>query len=401
MLGSAGRTETALPRSWWPPPRPSRADLVLLVLVLVVHALAPRTGSESGATEPGWVGLAALLTAIGQAGALAWRRRYPSGSAAVVVGLYAVSVLAVGSVPPLAPWVAIWTLATASTSSRQALRAAVLVSAITVALLLGQEAVRAGAGASILLSGITVVVCLSAVLVRSERGRLDAVRSATASEERLRIARDMHDVVGHGLSVVAVQSSTARLALAAGDSSTALTALTAVESSSRTAMREMRQLLGVLTASDAEFTGQESDAPAPGLAALPALIDNVNAGGVAITWETDVDPETVSPSVQLCVYRVAQEALTNAIKHSPGAVVAVTLLADTEADGGPGLRLRVQTTDGSAGGRDASDGPAGGGVGVSSIRARAASVGGTAHIAATTTGWLVDARLPLSVEVSP
>jgi signal transduction histidine kinase len=214
----------------------------------------------------------------------------------------------------------------------------------------------------------------------------------------MRVARDMHDVVGHGLSVVAVQSSTARLALAAGDAPAALTALTAVESSSRSAMREMRQLLGVLTANGSGATN-ESDAPAPGLAALPVLIDNVKAGGVAITWETDVDPGTVSASVQLCAYRVVQEALTNALKHSPGAVVAVTLLADIAADGGPGLRLRVETTDGSGSSGALLDSPAGSGVGVSGIQARTASVGGSAHIAATETGWLVDARLPLSVEV--
>jgi signal transduction histidine kinase len=368
------------------------------VLVVVLQTAAPRTGSETRGTEPAWVGLAALLTAVGQAGALAWRRRLPRESAAVVMGLYAVSVLTVGAVPPLAAWVALWTVATGLAGWRQGVRAAALVAAATVALLMVNEVVRAGAGAEFVLSGVTVVVCLSAVLVRSERGRLDAVRLATASEERLRIARDMHDVVGHGLSVVAVQSSTARLALAAGDAPTALAALSAVESSSRSAMQEMRQLLGVLTADGSQGTSESSDAPAPGLTALPALIDNVKAGGVAITWETDVDPDTVAPSVQLCAYRVAQEALTNALKHSPGAVVAVTLLADTAPDGGPGLRLRVQTTDGSGSPRP--DSPAGSGVGVSGIQARAASVGGTAHIAATETGWLVDARLPLSVGAS-
>jgi signal transduction histidine kinase len=245
-----------------------------------------------------------------------------------------------------------------------------------------------------------VVVCLSAVLVRSERGRLEAVRLATASEERLRIARDMHDLVGHGLSAVAVQSSTARLALAAGDAPTALTALAAVETSSRTAMREMRQLLGVLTADNRGSPGTEPDAPAPGLPALPALIENVRAGGVAITWETDVEPQTVSQSVQLCTYRVVQEALTNAMKHSPGGVVAVSLMCERRADGSDGLRLRVKSTQGAGGRSHLPDAEADGGLGVRSIQARAASVGGTAHAAATDSGWLVDARLPLSAGAS-
>jgi signal transduction histidine kinase len=375
-----------------------RPDWLVLALVVVVQTIAPRSGSEMRGPDPAWVGAAALLTALGQAGALLWRRDAPLRSAVTVMTLYAVSVLTVGAVPPLAPWVAIWALATRLSGWGAATRAAGLVAATTVGLLLVNEVVRAGTGAEVVLSGITVVVCLSAVLVRSERGRLDAVRLATASEERLRIARDMHDVVGHGLSVVAVQSSTARLALASGDAPTALAALTAVESSSRSAMREMRQLLGVLTANGSDASMDSSEAPIPGLAALPTLIENVKTGGVAITWETDVDPETVAPSVQLCAYRVAQEALTNALKHSPGAVVAVTLLADTLADGGPGLRLRVQTTGGSASAPP--DRPVGSGIGVSGIQARAASVGGSAHVAATETGWLVDARLPLSVGVS-
>jgi signal transduction histidine kinase len=381
----------------WRPPRPSASDIVLLVLIVVLQTAAPRTGSETQGSEPEWVGVAALVTAVGQAGALLWRRVAPLRSSAAVMILYAASVLAVGAVPPLAPWVAIWALATRLPGWSNAIRGAGVAAGATIALLLVSELVRAGTGAALLLSGITVVVCLSAVLVRSERGRVDAVRLATVSEERLRIARDMHDVVGHGLSVVAVQSSTARLALAAGDAPAALTALTAVESSSRSAMREMRQLLSVLTANGSEVTTESTDAPSPGLAALPALIDNVKAGGVAITLETSIDPETVSPSVQLCAYRIAQEALTNALKHSPGAVVAVTLLSDVATDGRPGLRLRVQTTDGP--GSPRVDSSAGSGVGVSGIQARAASVGGSAHVAATETGWLVDARLPLSVGV--
>ncbi len=84
------------------------------------------------------------------------------------------------------------------------------------------------------------------MLVRSERGRVEAARGHAVVEERLRIAGDLHDLVGHGLSTIAVQSGTARVALDAGDEQAARAALTAVESTSRTAMREMRQLLAVL-----------------------------------------------------------------------------------------------------------------------------------------------------------
>ena len=90
------------------PARPRKTDWLVLALVVVVQTIAPRSGSEMRGPDPAWVGVAALLTALGQAAALLWRRDAPLRSALAVMILYAVSVLAVGAVPPLAPWVAIW-----------------------------------------------------------------------------------------------------------------------------------------------------------------------------------------------------------------------------------------------------------------------------------------------------
>jgi signal transduction histidine kinase len=378
-------------------PRLRRTDWLVLGLVVVVQAIAPRTGSEMRGEDPAWVGAAALLTALGQAGALLWRRDAPLRSTVGVLILYAVSVVTVGAVPPVAPWVAIWALATKLSGRRAATRAAGLAAATTVGLLLVTEVVRAGAGASGFLSGVTVVVCLSAVLVRSERGRLDAVREASTAEERMRIAREMHDSVGHGLSAVAMQSSAARMALASDDKPTALRALAAVESTSRTALREMRQLLGVL-ASEHGTTDSGAE-KTPGLTALAELVENVEAGGVAVTRLIDIDPVTVSPTIQLCAYRICQEALTNALKHSPGGTIHLSVSADHDQHGAPGLRLSVRTEGG-----DYSDffesgvDPDSMGLGIPGIRDRAAAVGGTVSAAATDDGWLVEALLPLSVE---
>jgi signal transduction histidine kinase len=237
------------------------------------------------------------------------------------------------------------------------------------------------------------------VLVRSERGRLDAVREASISEERMRIAREMHDFVGHGLSAVAMQSSAARMALASGDQPKALRALAAVESTSRTAMREMRQLLGVLTSDSGQAVSPDR---APGLHDLAELVENLEAGGVAVTWLIDIDPATVSPTIQLCAYRIAQEALTNAVKHSPGGTIQLSVSADHDQHGARELRLRVRTQGGEYAGFYEWDlDPDSVGLGIPGIRDRASAVGGWAAAASTDDGWLVDARLPLSVKNRP
>jgi hypothetical protein len=124
---------------------------------------------------------------------------------------------------------------------------------------------------------------------------------------RLRIARDVHDLVGHALSGIAVQSSTARLALDAGRSGAARTALSAVESASRAALTEMRQLLGGLRAGD---TGEYG--PVPGLRDLPGLVDGLRTQGAAVALSVGELGE-VPDDVSLAVYRVVQEALTNVL----------------------------------------------------------------------------------------
>jgi signal transduction histidine kinase len=235
---------------------------------------------------------------------------------------------------------------------------------------------------------VTVIVGLAAVLVRSERGRRVAAREQAVAGERLRIAADLHDLVGHGLSTVAVQSSAARVALDAGDEQTARAALTAVESTSRAAMREVRQLLGLLRDVSADDARDDAavDAPLPGLADIATLVGNVRAGGVAVTAQVVPEAAQVPAAVQLCAYRVVQEALTNAVKHAPGAVVTVRV---SSAEGT--LRVVVDT----AGGMRAPRAEQGGGLGLDGIRARVAAAGGRSRIGATTDGWRVDAELPL------
>jgi signal transduction histidine kinase len=372
--------------------RPGRADWALAALLVVLHMLAPQTGQPVEIAA--WREQLAVPLALGQGLPVAWRRRRPVAVATSVLACYAGYVVFVGFVPPFAAWVVIWSLATSGAERRRSIFAALVAAAATVVLVIVGELISAGSGASMLLVSATVIVTLVAVLVRSERGRLEAVRQGAASEERLRIARDLHDLVGHGLSAVTVQSSTARMALDAGDTPTARMALTAVESSSRTALREMRQLLGVLRAISDGRTGDDADAgadnaPTPGLADIARLVENVRLGGVAVTSETTGDVLDVPPAVQLCAYRVVQEALTNAVKHAPGGVVTVRVVGSEQT-----LHVAVETSGGMA-----SDGHVdSGGLGLEGIRTRVSAAGGQTWIGRTSEGWQVAAELPVQHE---
>jgi len=369
--------------------RPRRGDWAVAALATVLHVFAPRIGQPADVAA--WVAPLALLLALAQGLPLAWRRRWPVPIAGLVLGGYAIHVVAIGVVPPVAEWVVIWSLATSHGPRRTSIVAAAVAACTTALLVVVGELISPGSGASVLLVSVTVVVTLAGVLVRSERSRLDAVRETAASEERLRIARDLHDLIGHGLGIVAVQSSTARMALDSGDTSAARTALSAVESSSRTAMREMRELLGVLrgigdaeSAEDADRIASEP--PVPGLDDIASLVDNVRLAGVAVTAETHGDLADVPRAVQLCAYRVVQESLTNAIKHAPGAIVAVRVVGSGQL-----LRVAVETTGGSPEG----EGVGSGGFGLAGIRTRVAAAGGRVRMGPTPSGWLIEADMPM------
>ena len=225
----------------------SARDVGLSGVVCLLALFAPVTGGSGQQASTGWLGLVAIAAAIGQGIPLLWRSTHPVACSAAVLVAYAVTCLLVGLTPPIGPWVVIWSTGSALAAPGQPRRLPVLTTLATCLLIAVAEVAQPGAGASALLMALTVLVALAAVLVRTDQGRVQAVRERAASQERLRIARELHDVVGHGLSVVAVQSSTARLALDSGDTGTARTAIGVVEAASRTAMREMRQMLGVLT----------------------------------------------------------------------------------------------------------------------------------------------------------
>jgi signal transduction histidine kinase len=131
------------------------------------------------------------------------------------------------------------------------------------------------------------------------------------AEERLRIAQELHDVVAHSMSVIAVQAGMGAHVLDERPDE-ARAALDAISATSRGALAEMRRLLGVLR----DEEGERSHQPAPTLADVPKLVDDVRAAGVPVTLDITGECNEVNPAVELSAYRVVQEALTNVIKHA-------------------------------------------------------------------------------------
>jgi signal transduction histidine kinase len=217
---------------------------------------------------------------------------------------------------------------------------------------------------------------------RVEAARMEAEEARRkAGEERLNIAREVHDVVAHNISMINVQAGVA-LHLMHERPEQAEIALSAIKEASRETLRELRAVLGVLRAVDEEAPR----APTPGLDRLPELAQRARAAGVDINVEVEGEPRPLPVEVDLAAYRILQEALTNVARHAAGshARVHVTYLRDSVVvavdDDGRGLTP---------------DATRNGGSGIVGMRERASALGGALEIGPAPAGGLrVEARLP-------
>ena len=232
---------------------------------------------------------------------------------------------------------------------------------------------------------------VQAKIDREHAERLDSTRELSAQtaavEERTRIARELHDVIAHSVSLMVIQAGGARLVMDA-EPDRAEESLLSVERAGRDALAEMRALLGAL----GDGRDPRALAPQPGLAEIDGLLAGARESGIEADLHVDGEPATVSPALDLCAYRIVQEALTNAIKHAAPARADVRVRWRQRA-----LELEI-SDDGSGSG--AVNG-AGGGHGIAGMRERVALHGGSVDAGPRAGGgFAVRAQIPLAEELA-
>jgi signal transduction histidine kinase len=375
----------SLPR----PAVPPRGDVVLaavfLLLSLVQVLVAPIASPA-----------VSVLVAVVSTVPLAGRRAWPSAAALVGTAVwliptpggylllgYVVAVLlfySLGAHDPVR-----WRVVTVTA-------VAVLIS--VVGTLLGPDVWQASIGAALAVAAPTAAGVLVAEH-RAQNARLRelteqlvheraAAERAAAAEERTRIARELHDVIGHEITVIALQADAAAAALARAPERAVVPVDRIREAAART-LTEMRRVVGLLRDPD---EGDGELRPQPGLAEIPDLVQEARAGGMDVDLSLCLPAAPPPPSLQLAAFRVVQEALTNARRHAPGAAVRVRVDGD-----GPALDVEVHS---GVGVPDRS--VDGGGHGLVGMRERVRMHGGTLSAGAVPDGFLVRARLPLPVE---
>jgi signal transduction histidine kinase len=225
--------------------------------------------------------------------------------------------------------------------------------------------------------------------LQAERNREAEARRAVA-EERDRIAREMHDVVTHHVSVIVIQSGAAERALDRRPEDVRQ-AIAAIGATGRQALADMRTMLGILGPVDGVSPDEgEAPEPMPGLDRLGELLESVRAAGLPVELTVTGERRRLHPGLELSAYRIIQEALTNTLKHANGARSRVAVRFGSDA-----LELRVED-EGGVGAGDLAE--AGHGRGLIGMRERVAMFGGDFEAGPSPTGFAVTARLPLGTE---
>ena len=362
-------------------------------LAAVLAAALPVITYFAAKHQPGHrpVDAGAIALVAASAGVLALRRRYPVAVLALVFGIILVYFVLGYAYGPI--WLSlVIAYYTAVTSGRRLAAAIAAVAGFAIFpwldYLLRHRQAPSAAGLAALAAWLLVLLGAGeAVRIRRERAAAAArVREEEArrkaTEERLRMARELHDSLGHYLSLISVQSGVA-LTLNQQLPVQARAALAAVKQASKDALGELRSALEVLR-QDGERAPRS---PAPALARLGDLVSRASAPGLEVTAETEGTARPLPFGVDVAAYRIAQEALTNVARHAGPATAAVRITYGEED-------LTVQVDDN--GRRPARPVPAGS-TGIAGMRERAAALGGELYAGPRPGGgFRVRARLPLT-----
>jgi signal transduction histidine kinase len=388
----------------WLRRHPKLVDGVLAALLVLIGGSAFHASIRTGENTLVWA-LVTVLFIFGMAVPVVLRRRYPTGAFAAVIAIGALEVAVlprpVGS--DFSVLVLLYTLAAYRPRRVSALGLAICLLGATVAIarwepgrtldsLSNLGIVAAFFSAPLLLAWVLgdsiryrrgYYLALEERAARLERER-DAQAQIAAAAERARIARELHDVVAHNVSVMVVQADGAGYALSS-DPERAREALGAISRTGRQALAEMRRLLGVLRAEDEPATL----APLPDIDQLGELLEATRASGIPVRFTLEGVPRTLPGGAGLAAYRVIQESLTNVRKHAGPEASASVLLRFCEE----GVLVRV--TDDGHGSAAASDGE---GHGLTGMRERVGLYGGTVQAGPRPAGgYQVTVQLPYAV----
>jgi signal transduction histidine kinase len=368
-------------------------DAVIVAWVVGVIAVGAAVRADPS-TRP-----LALTLGLAAGAVLVLRRRAPTAtfaiSGALVLALFAVDSTA-GAIAVIAPAVALYTLAL----SRGRIHLAVAVAAAAAAVLLAELFLAGGRGPTLMQTAahvsLVAIPVLAAEALRNRRAYIQVLLERLeqaerereeeverrAQQERLRIARDLHDVVAHTLTTINVQAGVAAHLLDR-DPGPARDALASIEAESHEALEELRAILGMLRE---QGNGQAAPLePAPDLRSLAALIDQARGTGLDVSFQVEGEqPAEVPGAVQLAAFRIVQESLTNARRHAPGAATQVTLAYRPDR-----LRLAIENDV-----RRTGNGVGSPGIGILGMRERSAALGGMLEAKRSGERFRVVADLP-------
>jgi len=372
---------------------PDRHLLVVdaAVPVLVAAVIGVGEGLHGGAST----GAGSIALGVAAAGTLAGRRRWPGWTLALSGGLVVVLLhldRSAGTVAVLAPAVALYSVALRRGRFQQLAAGLAAIAAVVISEVIHPGRLTLGQTLGHVL--LVAIPLLAAEVIRTHHAnlrllveRIELAEHAREQEaerrveqERMRIARELHDVVAHSLTEINVTAAAAAEQLHPGQ---ARTAFERIEDTSHNAIGELRAVLGVLRGPG---WPEATRTPAPGIDDITELIEQARTTDLRVQLDiAGMPPARISDATSLAAYRITQESLTNARRHATGAEVRVSLQYESD-------RVALSVENGC--GTSAADASSEQGVGIIGMRERAATVGGQLDATPVPTGFRVHAELP-------